>query len=64
LLKDVEESSKLEIDNSLQSSVVGVDEKSTEHSERAKIVVSVQDKDGTKQIRMFMVYNSFRYFTM
>ncbi|KAH1231076.1 NFATC2-interacting protein [Glycine max] len=54
LLKDVEESSKLEIDNSLQSSVVGVDEKSTEHSERAKIVVSVQDKDGTKQIRMFM----------
>ncbi|KAH1035731.1 hypothetical protein GLYMA_20G121600v4 [Glycine max] len=54
LLKDVEESSKLEINNSLQSSVVGVDEKSTEHSERAKIVISVQDKDGTKQIRMFM----------
>ncbi|TKY50899.1 Small ubiquitin-related modifier 2-B [Spatholobus suberectus] len=54
LLKDVEESSKIEISNSLQSSMDGVNEKSLEHSERAKIVISVQDKDGTKQIRMFM----------
>ncbi|CAJ1977471.1 unnamed protein product [Sphenostylis stenocarpa] len=54
LLKDVEESSKFEINDALQSSVDGVDENSAENSERAKIVISVQDKDGTKQIRMFM----------
>ncbi|KAK7357730.1 hypothetical protein VNO80_17026 [Phaseolus coccineus] len=54
LLKDVEESSKLEVNDSLQSSGDGVDEKSPEHSERPKIVISVLDKDGTKQIRMFM----------
>ncbi|RDX82250.1 hypothetical protein CR513_36987 [Mucuna pruriens] len=65
LLQDVEESSKMESYNSLQSSVDdGVDEKSLEHSERAKIVISVQDKDGTKQIRMFMVYNSFSRYTL
>ncbi|KAL2324146.1 hypothetical protein Fmac_023204 [Flemingia macrophylla] len=54
MLKDVEESSKFEISNSLQSSENDVKEKSSEHSERGKIVISVQDKDGTKQIRMFM----------
>ncbi|BAT93824.1 uncharacterized protein HKW66_Vig0197200 [Vigna angularis] len=54
LLKDVEESSKFEVNDSLQSPVDGVDEKSLQHSERPKIVISVQDKDGTKQIRMFM----------
>ncbi|ESW14966.1 hypothetical protein PHAVU_007G033000 [Phaseolus vulgaris] len=54
LLKDVEESSKFEVNESLQSSGDCVDEKSPEHSERPKIVISVLDKDGTKQIRMFM----------
>lgn len=54
LLKDVEESSKVEISDSLQYSVDVVKEKSSEHSERAKILISVQDKAGTKQIRMFM----------
>ncbi|KAK7390896.1 hypothetical protein VNO78_19082 [Psophocarpus tetragonolobus] len=54
LLKDVEDSSKLEINNSLESSVDAVVEKNSECSEREKIVISVQDKDGTKQIRMFM----------
>jgi len=62
LLKDVEESSKFEINDSLQSS--GVGEKSPDHSERPKIVISVQDKDGTKQIRMFTVYNSFGRYTL
>ncbi|KAJ1382934.1 Ubiquitin-like domain superfamily [Sesbania bispinosa] len=44
----------MEICNSLQSSKDGVSEKTSEPSERAKIVISVQDKDETKQIRMFM----------
>ncbi|XP_027363634.1 uncharacterized protein LOC113871079 [Abrus precatorius] len=54
LLKTVEETSNSEIYNSLQSSTDGVNEKTSEHSERAKILISLQDKDATKQIRMFM----------
>lgn len=58
LLQTVEESAKLEICNSLQSSTDDVSEKTSKPSERAKILISVQDKNETKQIRMFMVSNS------
>lgn len=59
LLKTIEESAENEISNSLQSSLDVASEKASKPSERAKILISVQDKDETKQIRMFMVSNSF-----
>ncbi|XP_057427723.1 uncharacterized protein LOC130721015 isoform X2 [Lotus japonicus] len=54
LLKSVEESANLESSNSCESSTDSVSDKAQKPSERAKILISVQDKDGTKQIRMFM----------
>ncbi|XP_058769271.1 protein ESC2 [Vicia villosa] len=54
LLKTVEESVEMENSESLQTSLDDVSEKTSKPSERAKILISVQDKDDTKQIRMFM----------
>lgn len=51
MLETVENS--VEIENS--NSVDDVSEKTSKPSERAKILISVQDKDETKQIRMYMV---------
>ena len=59
LLKSVEESAKVEVLDTLESPVEAVSEKSQKPPERAKILISVQDKDGTKQIRMYMVYQLF-----
>ncbi|XP_061356539.1 uncharacterized protein LOC133300967 [Gastrolobium bilobum] len=53
LFKTVEESTKKEMCNSLPSSMDDVSEKTSEPSERAKILISFQGKDETKQIRMF-----------
>jgi len=55
MLKTVENSVEIENSNSLQPSMDDVSEKTSKPSERAKILISVQDKDETKQIRMFMV---------
>ena len=56
VLRDLEESAKRGIGKSLQSSLSAVaDEPSKPHTERAKIVISVQDKDGLKQIRIYTV---------
>ncbi|XP_004497023.1 uncharacterized protein [Cicer arietinum] len=48
------ESAEMENFNSLLSPTDTVSEKTSKPSERAKILISVQDKDETKQIRMFM----------
>ncbi|KAL5553054.1 hypothetical protein UlMin_040455 [Ulmus minor] len=54
-LRDVEESVKRELGNSVLSNLEGVaDQPSKPASERAKIVVSVQDKEGLKQFRIYM----------
>ena len=55
MLKTVENSVETENSNSLEPSVDDVSEKASKPFERAKILISVQDKDETKQIRMFMV---------
>ncbi|KAK7269813.1 hypothetical protein RIF29_22565 [Crotalaria pallida] len=54
MLKTVEETAKIEISNSLQSSEDGICEETSKPAERAKILISVQDKSETKQIRMFV----------
>lgn len=54
MLKTVENSVETENSNSLEPSVDDVSEKASKPFERAKILISVQDKDETKQIRMFM----------
>ncbi|KAK7280415.1 hypothetical protein RJT34_25479 [Clitoria ternatea] len=54
LIESFEEAAKVEMYNSMQSSVDDVSEKTKEPSERAKIIISLQDKEGAKQIRMFM----------
>lgn len=57
VLRAVEESAKRELGNSMKSSLEAVDEQSSKRScERAKIVISVQDKNGLKHFRMYMVY--------
>jgi hypothetical protein len=57
VLRAVEESAKRKIGSSTQSSVEAVtDLPSKPPCERVKIVISVQDKDGHKQFRMYMVY--------
>lgn len=60
VLRSMEESVK-EDGKSLQSSLDAVaDQPSRPDNERAKIVISVQDKDGLKQFRIYMVY-SYEY---
>lgn len=56
MLRAVEESVKRELQSSMQSSLeVVVDEPSKLNRERAKIVISIQDKDGPKQFRVYSV---------
>jgi hypothetical protein len=55
LLKSVENSLETDNLNSLNTSKDDISEKTSKPYERAKILISVQDKEGTKQIRMFMV---------
>ncbi|KAK2405232.1 Ubiquitin superfamily protein [Trifolium repens] len=54
LLKSVENSLETDNLNSLNTSKDDISEKTSKPYERAKILISVQDKEGTKQIRMFM----------
>lgn len=57
VLRAVEESSKREVASMLQSTIESVaSQPSNPPSERAKIVISIQDKDGLKQFRIFMVH--------
>lgn len=56
VLRAVEESVKRELQSSMQSSLeVVADQPSKLNSERAKIVISIQDKDGPKQFRVYSV---------
>lgn len=56
VLRDVEDSVKRDLSTSLQSSEGSVAEQQTKPcSERAKIIICIQDKDGSKQFRVFMV---------
>jgi hypothetical protein len=55
LLKSVENSLETDNLNSLNTSKDDISEKTSKPYERAKILISVQDKEGTKQIGMFMV---------
>ncbi|KAF7808833.1 Rad60/SUMO-like domain containing protein [Senna tora] len=65
MLQTVEESAKRELDNSLLSSFDAVTEKTSKPpSERVKIVISIQDKDGLKQFRVYMDDNFERIFKM
>ncbi|CAJ2630637.1 unnamed protein product [Trifolium pratense] len=54
LLKSVEDSVEMDNLNLLHTSKDDISEKTSKPYERAKILISVQDKEGTKQIRMFM----------
>lgn len=57
VLRAMEESAKRELGNSIQSSLETVaDQPSKPFGERVKIVISIQDKNGLKQFRMYMVY--------
>ncbi|XP_041013599.1 uncharacterized protein LOC121256880 [Juglans microcarpa x Juglans regia] len=65
LLRAVEESAKRELGNSRQSSLEAVsDQPSKPSCERVKIVISIQDKDGLKQFRIYMDDNFGRLFKM
>lgn len=56
VLQAVEESVKRDLGASLQSSVGTVTEQESKPTtERAKIIISIQDKDETKQFRIYMV---------
>ena len=57
VLRAVEESVKLQLGSSMQPSLEAVaDQPSKPTCERVKIVISIQDKDGTKQFRIYTVY--------
>lgn len=57
VLRAVEESVKLQLGSSMQSSLEAVaDQPLKPTCERVKIVISIQDKDGTKQFRIYTVY--------
>ncbi|KAL6351000.1 hypothetical protein AAG906_031586 [Vitis piasezkii] len=65
VLRTVEESAKRELGSSLQSSVESVaSQPSKPPCERAKIVISIQDKDGLKQFRIYMDDKFERLFKM
>lgn len=56
LFQTDEDSTKSALDNSLQTSLDGVSEKASKcPTERVKIVISIQDRDGLKQFRVYMV---------
>jgi hypothetical protein len=53
----VEEAARRELGSSMQSSLEAVAGQPAKPScERVKIVISIQDKDGLKQFRIYMVY--------
>lgn len=56
ILQEVQESVRREFDSSLQTSVDAASEKTSKEPERAKIVISIQDKDEAKHFRVYMVY--------
>ncbi|XP_057961971.1 uncharacterized protein LOC131153580 [Malania oleifera] len=65
VLRTVEESAKRELAGSLQSSLESDGNKTSKpHSERVKIVISMQDKDGLKQFRIYMDDTFERLFKM
>lgn len=56
ILRTVEASVKKDLNTSLQSSPVKILENPIKPPcERAKIIISIQDKDGLKQFRVFVV---------
>ncbi|KAF5450948.1 hypothetical protein F2P56_031257, partial [Juglans regia] len=62
VLRAVEESAKRELGNSIQSSLKTVaDQSSKPFGKRVKIVISIQDKNGLKQFRMYMIKLSLTY---
>ncbi|XP_028757832.1 uncharacterized protein LOC114716927 [Neltuma alba] len=64
MLQEVKESAKRELDNLLQTSVDAAIEKTSKPSERVKVVISIQDKDGVKQFRVYMDDKFERIFKM
>ncbi|KAK9276821.1 hypothetical protein L1049_006358 [Liquidambar formosana] len=65
VLRAVEESAKRELNSSVQSSLESVaNQQPNPPCERAKIIISVQDKDGLKQFRMYMDDKFERLFKM
>ncbi|KAF8399063.1 hypothetical protein HHK36_014929 [Tetracentron sinense] len=65
VLRAVEESAKRELNSSLQPAVELVaDQPSKPHAERVKIIISIQDKDGLKQFRVYMDEKFERLFKM
>ncbi|KAF5450947.1 hypothetical protein F2P56_031256, partial [Juglans regia] len=65
VLRAVEESAKRELGNSIQSSLKTVaDQSSKPFGKRVKIVISIQDKNGLKQFRMYMDDHFERLFKM
>ncbi len=56
-MRAVEEAARRELGSSMQSSLEAVAGQPAKPScERVKIVISIQDKDGLKQFRIYMVY--------
>lgn len=54
--RSVDESVKIDFNSSSQPAAVSIaDQPSKPHSERAKIVISIQEKDGVKQFRVYKV---------
>ncbi|KAA8532637.1 hypothetical protein F0562_032547 [Nyssa sinensis] len=65
VLRAVEESVKREFNASMQSSLDSVAEQPSKPScERPKIIISIQDKDGLKQFRVYMDDKFERLFKM
>ncbi|XP_077220621.1 ubiquitin-like superfamily protein [Tasmannia lanceolata] len=65
VLREVEESVKRELSSSGQHSEVSeVDKPSTPHDKREKIIISIQDKDGVKQFRVYTDEKFQRLFKM
>ena len=56
-MRAVEEAARRELGSSMQSSLEAVaGQPAKPPCERVKIVISIQDKDGLKQFRIYMVY--------
>ncbi|XP_075634374.1 uncharacterized protein LOC142606891 [Castanea sativa] len=65
VVRAVEESVKLQLGSSMQSSLEAVaNQPSKPTCERVKIVISIQDKDGTKQFRIYTDDKFERLFKM
>lgn len=63
--RSVDESVKIDFNSSSQPAAVSIaDQPSKPHSERAKIVISIQEKDGVKQFRVYKDEKFERLFKM